>query len=310
MINSRIKMQTQSQLKIWLQAVRTFSFTASMLPVLVGAALAMHYTGPTSWLLLPVILIASILLQAATNTVSDYYDYKNGVDRDYTYGSSRVITDGLLPARALLKAGIIIFAVATALGIILIVARGLPVVILGVVALAGGFFYTAKPIGYKYFAVGDLLVFILMGPLMVMGTNFVLTGRFSTAAIFVSLPIGFLVAAILHANNTRDIKHDIQAKVKTVANILGYKAAKVDYYILLTAAYISVVVMIIVGILGFWTLLVFLSLPVAIKNIRQLHEAGPEDIEAIAQLDVHTAQLHLLFGGLLTIGIVIGALLQ
>ena len=303
-------MQTQSYLKIWLQAVRAFSFTASMLPVLVGAALAMHYTGPTLWPLLPVILIASILLQAATNTVSDYYDYKNGVDRDYTYGSSRVITDGLLPARALLKAGIIIFAVATALGIILIIARGLPVVVLGVVALAGGFFYTAKPIGYKYFAAGDLLVFILMGPLMVMGTNFVLTGRFSTAAIFVSLPIGFLVAAILHANNTRDIKHDIQAKVKTVANILGYKAAKVDYYILLAAAYISVVVMIIAGILGFWTLLIFLSLPVAIKNIRQLHAAGPEDIEAIAQLDVHTAQLHLLFGGLLTIGIVIGALLQ
>ena len=302
-------MQIQSQLRVWLQAVRTFSFTASILPVLLGAALAMHYTGQTSWLLLPVVLVASILLQAGTNTISDYYDYKNGVDTDYTYGSSRVITDGLLPAKAMLKAGIIIFAAATALGVVLIAVRGLPVVVLGVIALIGGFFYTAKPIGYKYFAMGDLMVFILMGPLMVVGTNFVLTGKFSTTALLVSLPIGFLVSAILHANNTRDIKHDIQAKVKTVANILGYKAAKIDYYILLAAAYISVIIMITMNILSIWTLLIILSLPIAINNMRQLRNANSENIEAIAQLDVRTAQLHLLFGLLLTIGVVLGALL-
>ena len=301
--------QKQNKVKIWFQAVRAFSLTASILPVLLGAAIAMHYTGKTTWLLLPVALICSLLLQAGTNAISDYYDYKNKVDSDYTYCSSRVIVDGLLPAKSLLTAGIIAFLTASLLGVILIAARGWPVLILGVIGLLGGFFYTAKPIGYKYIALGDLLVFILMGPLMVIGSDFVLTGQFHKTALIASLPVGCLVAAILHANNLRDIKHDTQAGVKTFANVLGHKGARIEYYILLLSAYLAVAAMVAAQILSMWSLLVFLSLPVALKRIKLVHKTKPEDIISIAQLDVQTAQLHMLFCILLVTGVAAEAIL-
>ena len=93
-------------------------------------------------------------------------------------------------------------------------------------------FYTGKPIGYKYIALGDFLVFTLMGPLMVIGSYYVLTGDYNTNVLYVSLPVGFLVAAILHANNLRGIVHDTQANVKTLAKqrlqTLGQRSGLID----------------------------------------------------------------------------------
>ena len=145
-----MEIQKQNKIKVWLKAIRIFSFTASILPVLLGGAVALGYTGQTAWLLFPLILICSVLLQAGTNTISDYYDYKNGVDRDYTYGSSRVIVEGLLPAKSLLKACIILFAAASILGIVLIAARGMGVLVLGVIGLIGDFFIRPNRLDIVY----------------------------------------------------------------------------------------------------------------------------------------------------------------
>ncbi len=109
---------------------------------------------------------------------------------------------------------------------------------------ARGFFYTARPVGYKYFALGDALVFTLMGPLMVIGSYFVLTGSYNHAVPIASLPVGCLVAAILHANNMRDIQHDCDAQVRTVANLLGHDRARFEYYALVGGAYVAVLGMI------------------------------------------------------------------
>ena len=151
------------------------------------------------------------------------------------------------------------------------------------------------------------MVFILMGPLMVIGSDFVLTGQFHKTALLASLPVGFLVVAILHANNLRDIKHDLHAGIKTFANILGHNGAKVEYYLLLLASYAAVVIMVLTKVLPIWSLFIFLSLPITIKHIRLVHKTGPGNIASIAGLDVQTAQLHLIFGVLLVIGVAVGA---
>lgn len=304
---TQMTQENKSVLEIWLQAVRPFSFTASLIPVLVGAALAFNFFGDVAWSLLPLIVLCSVLFQAGTNTVSDYYDFRNDVDKDYTHGSSRVIVEGLLEPRQVLIGGFILFAVACVIGVVFVTVRGLPILYLGLVGLAGGIFYTAKPIGYKYIALGDILVFILMGPLMVIGSFFVLTGACTKIVILASLPVGFLVAAILFANNLRDIHHDAEANVKTLANILGHTKARYIYYILIIAAYALIVIMLPAGFSP-WLLLVFLSLPSAFKNIKQAHNSDPADAESIAVLDVETAKLHLLFGLLYTVAIIIGVL--
>lgn len=298
----------RSKLSIWFQAVRPFAFTASMTPVIVGAVLAIPYPGEVQWALFPLVVICSLLFHAGTNVVSEYYDFKHGVDRVDTYGSSRVLVDGLMTGKEVLTGGILLFAVGFVLGLILVAFRGAPIFWLGVVGLLGGYFYTGKPIGYKYLALGDFLVFALMGPLMVIGSYYVLTGDYSSSVLFVSLPVGFLVAAILHSNNLRDIVHDADADVRTVANLIGLRAAKIEYYLLVGGAYLSVVLMVLTGIVSPWALLVFLSVPPALKNVRMISHADLENVAAIAMIDVQTAQHHFLFGLLLTAGLAVSAL--
>ncbi len=299
----------RSQFSIWMQAARPFAYSASVIPLLVGAMIALaYYPGPVLWWLLPVVIIAGILFHTGTNLVSEYYDLKKGVDREDTFGSSRVLVEGLMEPQKLLLGGILTFAVGFVLGLILVYYRGTDMLILGLIGLLGGFFYTGKPVGYKYFALGDLLVFALMGPLMVIGSYFALTGEFTWNVFYISLPVGFLVAAILNANNIRDIKHDKEAKVTTMATILGIAGSKVEYVLLVIGAFFSVIVMILAGILDYWSLLVLVSLPPALKNIKLISQAEETNPEKIAMSDVLTAQHHMMFGLLYSISLVLTAL--
>jgi 1,4-dihydroxy-2-naphthoate octaprenyltransferase len=299
----------KGKLGVWLQAVRAFSFPASIVPVAVGAVLAAHFDGAVAWWLLPFIAVASVLMQAGTNLVSDYFDYVKGVDKDYTYGSSGVLTAGLLTPAQVFVGGLLVFATACGIGLLFVAMRGWPILALGVVGLLGGIFYTARPVGYKYLALGDALVFTLMGPLMVIGAYFVLTGSYRHSILIASLPVGCLVAAILHANNMRDIGHDLDAHVRTVANLLGHDRARLEYYVLVGGAYVAVVGMIAGGLVSPWSLLVFVTAPLAAKNFRRVVHSQPQQPETIATLDVQTAQLHLAFGLLLSLGILLGAVL-
>jgi 1,4-dihydroxy-2-naphthoate octaprenyltransferase len=300
----------RSKFSIWVQAVRAFSFTASSVPVLLGAALALHHPGKVLWILLPVVYIAGLLIHAATNLINDYFDYKKGVDKNYTFGSSGVILQELLPAKQILIGGIVLFGITAALGVILVAVRGVPILTLGLIGLIGGYLYTGYPWGYKYYGLGDFLVFLLMGPLMVIGSYYSLTGTYHHSILLISLPVGFLVAAILQSNNTRDIKHDLEAGVKTLENILGHKAAKIGYYFSLLAAYISVGLMVVFKILPVWSLGVILTLPLALKNIKKMSKSRTDKPGEIAAIDVETAQLHFGFGLLLIISLVVFHFLQ
>jgi len=297
----------RSRLSIWVQAIRVFSLTASLIPVLVGAALAVGRPA-VAWWLLPLAIVAAECLHAGTNLVSDYFDFVHQVDKDYTFGSSRVIVEGLLSARKVFWGGLFLLAVSAGIGLVFIAVRGWPILIIGIIGLLGGYFYTAKPVGLKYLALGDLSVFVLMGPLMVVGAYLVLTGEFHHRVLLVSLPIGCLVTAILHANNTRDILHDRQAKVRTMANLLGHRGAVIEYELLVFAAYGLTAGLIVSGHISLWASLVVLSIPIAIRNLRTMRNSVANEPQSIATLDVQTAQLHLAFGILYVLDIAIGRL--
>lgn len=304
----------RSALSIWLQAIRAFAFPASIVPVLVGGMLALRHRGEVMWELYPIVIVCAALYHAGTNLISDYYDYLKGVDKDYTFGSSRVIVEGLLTPKQILAGGWVLFGIAVALGFVLIAFRGVPMLALGVIGLLGGYLYTGKPVGFKYIALGDIGVFVLMGPLMVIGSFYALTGDFSALSLatpfYVSIPVGLLTAAILHANNTRDIVHDSEARVKTTASVIGHQAAKVEYIVLVSGAFAAVIVMTATRVLPVWSLAVLLSLPPALKNIRTMLASHSGKIEDIAMLDVQTAQHHLMFGLLLVISIAVGAVVS
>ncbi|MGA2297427.1 MAG: 1,4-dihydroxy-2-naphthoate octaprenyltransferase [FCB group bacterium] len=300
----------RSKISLWVQAVRPFAYSGTAIPVILAAMLAnTYFPGLMTWWLFPVALIAAMLFQTAGNLLSDYYDYKSTVDSVDTFGSSRVLVEKLMTPKEIFTGGMVALIIGFLLGLILVSYRGLPVLILGLIAVIFTYFYTAKPFELKYHALGDLVIFIFYGPLLVIGAFYSFTGFYFYSLFWnlfwVSIPIGFLIVGVLHANNTRDIMHDTRANIKTQASVLGIKGAQFEYYFLVVGAYLAVGIMIIFKILSPWTLLVLISLPPAIKNIKLMSKAEVEKPEVIAMLDVLTAQHHLLFGLLYCLGILL-----
>src|SRR5215208_1086946 len=290
----------------WLEIGRPFSWTASVVPVLVGSALAWH-DGAFSFPLFLLVLLASSALQAGTNVTNELYDVKNHVDTLESPRASRALVEGRLTQREALWGGLALFGFVGLVGLGLVALRGLPMLALGVAGMLGGYFYTAPPFQYKYRALGVPLVFLLMGPLMVVGAYYALTGRYSDQALLASLPVGFLVAAILHANDVRDVEDDARTGFKTLSTLLGQVRAAHVYIAMIVAAYAVVVALVAVRALRLWSLVTLVVIPLSFgavqKMERGVHSSG--GVAQLARLDQATAQTHLLFGLLLALAFVL-----
>ena len=297
----------RDRLGAYWEIARPFSFTASTVPIAVGGALA-AVEGMFDWTLFLVSLIAGVLLHVGTNVTNEIYDVRKGVDTIVSPRASHAIVKGRLGDREAYIVAVASFALAFALGLYLVSVRGLPVVALGLVGLIGGYTYTAPPFQYKFSPYGIPLVFLLMGPLMVVGSFYVITGAVSWSALAVSIPVGFLVAAILHGNEWRDISEDARAGARTFSVRMGRQAAHWLYLALVVGAYIALTVTVLAGLLPTWSLLAILSLPLLVRQIRSAEFGASGQQRAIAMIDLQTAQLHAAFGYLMVAGLIIAAI--
>jgi 1,4-dihydroxy-2-naphthoate octaprenyltransferase len=288
----------------WFEIARPFSFTASVAPVAAAGALA-AVDGLFNWPLFVVTLIASVLLHIGTNVTNEIYDVRRGVDTITSPRASHALLKGRLSEREAFVIVGFVFALAAALGVWLIIERGWPIVALGLLGLVAGYGYTAPPFQYKYRALGIPLVFLLMGPIMVVGGYYAVTGLFSWQALALSVPVGLLVAAILHGNEWRDISDDARMGMATLSIRFGRKAAHYGYVSLVVGAYLALSVAVLMGWLPTMSLLAMLSMPLLVRAIRasELGAAGQQ--RAIAKIDLETAQLHASFGLLLVLGLVL-----
>ncbi|HNX81759.1 MAG TPA: 1,4-dihydroxy-2-naphthoate octaprenyltransferase [Candidatus Omnitrophota bacterium] len=295
--------------KIWVQLLRAPFFTASLIPMLVGASLALTCPHPVSWNLLPLILLCGILIHAGANVLNDYFDFKNEVDTTTSLGSSHIIPNQLIKPTAVLIYGMAFLTLAFILGLILVIIRGEIMFAIGITGIIAGYVYTGKPFALKYHGLGNPLIFIIMGPLMVIGAYYALTGTYRGSVLLTSIPIGFLVTAILTGNNIRDSAHDHTANITTLEIKLGFTQARVLYNGLIIGAYAAIAAMAATKIHSWWILLTFLSLPLAAKSMALLEKSSAQDLHTIASLDTQTARVHLVFGLLFIIALVIEATL-
>ncbi len=284
------------------EIARPFSFTASAIPVLAAGALAL-VQGLFDFPLFIISLAASVLLHVGTNVTNEIYDVRNGVDAITSPRASQALLKGRLTEKDAFWLVGGSFVLAILLGIALIALRGWPVALLGLVGLVLGYTYTAPPFQYKYKALGLPLVFILMGPLMVMGAYYVITGGVNWSPLIVSLPIGLLVTAILHGNEWRDITDDARYGVGTLSALMGRKWAHILYISLVTGAYLTVVLAVLAHALPQTSLLALLSLPFLVRAIRSSELGINGQQRAIAKIDLETAQLHAAFGVLFVLGL-------
>ncbi|MCI0582057.1 MAG: LLM class flavin-dependent oxidoreductase [Chloroflexi bacterium] len=286
------------------EILRPFAYTASVIPVVAGAALA-GVDGRFDWPPFLAALAGAVLLHSGTNIVNEIYDVRQGIDTIVSPRASHAIVKGRMSERAAFTVAFLAFALAVAVGVYLVVLRGPAIVVLGLVGLVGGWGYTAPPLQYKYRALGVPLVFLLMGPLMVVGSYFAVTGAWSPVAAVLSVPVGLLVAAILHGNEWRDISEDTRAGIVTLSSRIGREWAHYGYVGLVLGAYISLGLSVAFSLLPPPTLLAILSLPFLAQVVRSAELGATGQARAIAMIDLQTARLHLAFGAFLVIGLLL-----
>jgi 1,4-dihydroxy-2-naphthoate octaprenyltransferase len=289
---------------VWYRATRPFSFTASIIPILVGGACAL-VVGGFSPLAFVLCLGGGVALQAGTNLVNDYYDFRLGADHSGSLGPSRVIQEGWLAPRTVLAGGLVFFILGGAAGFVLVSVAGWPILLLGLIGVPLAYGYTAPPLKLAYRGLGELNVFVLMGPLMVLGGFLVHRAAGLGVALTASLPVGCLVAAILHCNNIRDLDDDRALGKQTLATIVGPRWAKVELLALLGGAYAALAAAVWYRVLPRPALLAFLSLPMALRVGKTV--VNGETPLAVAPSVRQAAKLHAQFGVLLTVGLVAAA---
>ena len=287
-----------SNFGVWLTAVRALSLTAAAIPVLLGMAVAVRdgYFAPARLVLA---LIGAVAIQAGTNLINDYYDYQSGADLEQTLGPSMAIQRGLLTPEAVWRGGVVAFSIGAAIGLVLVYLCGWPILWLGIPSIAAGYFYTARPVALAYIALGELTVFIFMGPVIVLGTYFVMAGHFAWSAAWPSIALGFLVAGILHANNVRDIDTDTRHNKRTMANLLGRKGANRELAVLDILAFATTLSAIGLRAMPLTALISLIAIPRARDQLRIVYSTSDPKKLNLALL--RSVQLHMEFGLLMTI---------
>ena len=290
--------------RTWFLASRPWSFSMTAISVSVGSALA-AIDGSFSWLFYLLSILAGIFMHAATNLINDYYDVKSGVDFQGVstgiYRPHPLLEDKLTPRQVLIEAcGFYGFAII--IGLYLAAIRGWPLFWIGLAGALASVTYTAPPFKYKYMALGELSVFLMWGPLMVLGSYFIQRQAFSVSALLISLPFGLLVALVLLANNIRDISHDQSKGILTLPILIGQRNGLRLYSALMILAYAGIIGMSIAGPLYPWSLIVLVSMPLALKLLRQMLQKIPDDADA------QTAKLDTAFGVLLVVSLVLEGL--
>ncbi|MFN5935807.1 MAG: 1,4-dihydroxy-2-naphthoate octaprenyltransferase, partial [Roseiflexaceae bacterium] len=293
------KERRMAAIRTWWGAVRPWSYTAAIIPVLLGAAVAAHEV-PIQWGYLVLAVIGSIAIQGGTNLMNDYYDYRKGTDTPAVKGTGGALLRGDLTPAQIFWAGIIAFAIGATIGLYFVSERGAFIFWLGLCSVAVGYFYTAGPFALAYVGLGEIAVFIFMGPVMVLGSYYLQQPVISWPAVWVSLPVAFVVAAILHANNLRDIDTDRLNHKRTLATVFGRAGARIEYYILVGGTFVSQWVLIALGLVPWPTLLTTLMVPLA---WRLMQIAGREtDPAALHPVLRQSAVLHMRFGLLYVLG--------
>jgi 1,4-dihydroxy-2-naphthoate polyprenyltransferase len=293
---------------VW-EILRPFAYTASVVPVVAGGALA-AVDQQFTWLPFLAALVGGVLLHSGTNVVNEIYDVRKGIDTIASPRASHAIVKGRLTERSAFVVAFVAFILAVVVGVYLIALRGPAIVGLGVLGVLGGYFYTAPPFAYKYRALGVPLVFLLMGPLMVEGSYFAVTGAWSVQALVVSIPIGLLVTAILDGNEWRDIGEDTRAGIRTLSGNIGKEYAHYLYVALVLGAYMALGLAVAARLLPPATLIAILSLPFLAQVIRSAELGATGQTRAIAMIDLQTARLHMTFGALLVAGILLSGIVR
>ena len=206
--------------KAWLQAARTKTLPAAIVPVWSGCLMAVTLGFEISYYLAILTLLGAIFIQIATNFFNDVIDASKGADTSERAGPTRATASGLLSPKAMYIGAGFMLSLALACGVLLLNARGWPIIAIGIPSLYLSFGYTGGPVPLAYRGLGEIFVILFFGFIAVMGTIFIQTGFWPWQGFVLGFQIGCLSAVLIAVNNYRDQEEDEIASLKKIANSL------------------------------------------------------------------------------------------
>jgi len=292
-----------SSFAVWVAAVRPKTLSLSLIPVLVGTALAYADTGNIAWWAVCGAMLAAVFIQIGTNLHNDVADFELGTDTVDRLGPLRATAQGWINPNTVRRASMLSFVCAFVLGIYLVVVGGWPILVLGLVSMAAGVAYSAGPFPISSYPFGELFVFLFFGLAAVGGAYYLQTLALSQEAILAGSALGLLAAAVLVVNNYRDSETDASSGRRTLAVLAGAVWSKFEYALLVLLPFGLLLLMNLPENKGHHVLLPWLTLPWALYLIYRIYHLPRS--RQLNGLLAQTAQLQLGFGGLLVLGAVL-----
>lgn len=288
-------------LRDWIVAARPWSLSASFIAAVAPIAYCYYSYSDLQNVELSVIAIFMMLIfQMAGNLLGDYADNLSGVDSRSDYNGVMSMKSGKFKPSEIRNYGYAMLSVGILLGLFIVLYTRLWwLLVFGVAGTILTVFYY----WLKYHSLSDVVILLLYSMVPALGMTYLLTGTWDFRTLYICLPYGLMIVAILHANNTRDITTDRAAGIKTVSSHIGGATAQMLYVVEVTVPYILMIIYTIIGKLPYISLITFITLPVAIKLSTIMLKAPVESDVAIATLDQKQGKLTLMFGLLLTISL-------
>lgn len=290
--------------KEWIGATRYWSFPVSAMPVVAAVAFLAWKGYDIKWICAVLALVGNVLFHAAGNLLSDWWDYRKGVDNEQAYAVPNLVFQHFEPGEYIVFSAILFF-LGISIGLVLTILTGWKLLIIGGIGAALAMSYSF----FKFRAMGDIFVFTCFGILPVIGTSFVAAGLIDWSILVLSVPLGIFTIAVLHDNNTVDIATDRASGIRTLPMKLGEKTSVKLFIAYMIIPFIAVLVFCIMGLLPWLALVCLLSVPAALNNAKAAYGWFRNGREAMLGLDQKTAQVHLIFSVLLSLGIAVAAII-
>jgi 1,4-dihydroxy-2-naphthoate octaprenyltransferase len=241
-------------------------------PIFVATAFAWYTHGAFDLPLFFLTWIGATTIFVSTDLFNDYYDHvlkADDVNSSPTpfSGGSRVIQEGLVPAKTMLLVAIIGLIIAAIIGLYLnFVLDGITILVLGLIGFFLVYFYTAPPIKFCYRGFGEIVQGFGFGPIILFGVYFVQTHVITRDIVLISIPFGFVGSMVGLILSIPDYETDKQVNKKNLIILFGKKRAVIIYGLLLLFTFISDAILIILNVLPPWCLLIFIIIPLAILS--------------------------------------------
>ncbi len=283
----------KTKLRVWWQAFRYHFIPPSIFPATLGGLIGWAVDKSFSpWYFL-LVLVGVIINHMGLNMTDDYFDYKHSVDRlkpgeknPYT-GGSGTLTSGIILPQSMFRAFVLCYLATASIGIYLSIERGLPILAFGLFGLFCSIFYTAPPIRFSHYGLGELGLLINFGTTIGLGSYYVQTQKLTLEAFLATLPLGIMLFSMIVINEIPDLEEDKRAGKLTLVARYGKRAGVKLYVLSWICTYSIIVGTVAFGVIPSISLIALISLPLVLRSIRILnkHYNNP-NLMAPANLDM------------------------